>query len=59
MSLSKRFSVKLWVFFYSCLFFLRKRVAYGMIGNRVEIYARERGDYHKFGIAYPLKVIRL
>ena len=59
MSFSKFLYLHFCVFFYSVLFFLRKRVAYGRIGNRVEIYARERGDYHKFGVAYPLKVIRL
>ena len=59
MSLSKRLYINLWVLLYSVLFFMRKRVTYGQIGNRVEIYARRRKDYHKFGIANPLKVIRL
>ena len=52
-------SIKLWVFFYSVVFFMRKRITYGRIGNRVEIYARERGDYHKFGVVTELKVIHL
>ena len=55
----KVLSIKLWVCFYSVLYFMRKRVTYGQIGNRVEIYARKRGDYHKFGIVKELRVIKL
>ena len=44
---------------YRVFYFRRWAIAYGKIGNRLEIGRVNLGDKHKHRIFYPLKIVRL
>ena len=61
MKLWKRFIVRLYISYYTILYFRGYSITHGKIGNRIEIF-KTNDDLrkgHKFRIAQPLKVIRL
>ena len=55
----KLFVIKFFIAVYSIYYYRRKSIAWGRIGDRIEIYAVRWKDTHKCRIAYPLRTIKL